>query len=129
MSVFGSAPLSASAISMLLPRLTVLLSALGESVSVLGLLVPPSILSRSGVSVPLPVLLTPLYLSGMSMPMLELSAFPSMPGLSVPITGLSTLSSPSTIPMFMPKLSPPPFLICSSLQTPTSIPERQRLGQ
>ena len=92
--------------------------------------------SASGVFVSVPgssaLLLSALpSTSGVSLPLLGSSASPSVLSVfavSVSVPRLSVLLSVSGVPVPLLELSSLPFFIWSFLQTPTPVPERQRLG-
>ena len=124
-SVPGSAPpsTSASTSAVFVPGLSTLLSS--------------ALLSASGISVPVPrssALLSSALLSasGVSMLVLGSLALPSVSsisGVSIPVPRSSVPPFVSGVPVRVPESSPLPFPIWSNLQTPTPIPERQRLSQ
>ena len=82
----------------------------------LSALLLSALLSASGVSFPVP---------GLS----ALLSILSLSDMSLPVPWLLALLSMSDEPVPDPGLFPPPFPIWSSLQTPTPIPGRQKLGQ
>ena len=86
--------------------------------------------SASNVSMPMPGFVSPsTSVSTMSMPVPGLAAHLSASGVSVPVFSLLAPPFLSGMLVHMPGLSSPLFSIWSSLQTPTPILGRQKLGK